>query len=293
MFQRPLICTDFADNLQRLVHFVPSLAAGGMKHITFLNVVPLWKEGEIPREDTAEVNQARDRLQAALQQVPEDVEVRVEVESGRAIETILKVAKTHQADVIILGTPTRSLLNEKLFGSTTMELAQRVKIPLLVLRPQLLSAYTTEELNLRCQHLFRNLLIPYDNSGAAQHLIEQIQRCAQAVGCSAPEQGLLCWVLPEGGRQEFLKGHQKQEAIKILAAVQAELQKSNIQTSTEVRSGNAVQQVLEVALMSDATAIAVASDSMGRLLEWSGPSFTGELLRRSWHPVLVFPPTRT
>lgn len=292
MFQRPLICTDFADNLQRLVHFVPSLAAGGMKHITFLNVVPLWKEGEIPRENTAEVNQARDRLQVALQQVPEDVEVRVEVESGRAIETILKVAKTHQADVIILGTPTRSLLNEKLFGSTTMELAQRVKTPLLVLRPQLLSAYTTEELNLRCQHLFRNLLIPYDNSEAAKFLIQQIQGCAQVAGVSVPEQALLCWVLPEGGRQEFLKEHQKQEAVKILAAVEAELKKSNIQVSTEVRSGNAVQQVLDAALMSDVTAIAVASDSLGRLLEWSGPSFTGELLRRSWHPVLVFPPTR-
>ncbi|NEO51139.1 MAG: universal stress protein, partial [Moorea sp. SIO4A3] len=35
MFQHCLICTDFSDGLYRLVEFVPSLAAGGLKKIIF------------------------------------------------------------------------------------------------------------------------------------------------------------------------------------------------------------------------------------------------------------------
>ena len=65
MFQRLLICTDFSDNLHRLAKFVPSLAAGGMQKIVFLHVAAFWEEGEIPREDTEKVAQARDRLSVA------------------------------------------------------------------------------------------------------------------------------------------------------------------------------------------------------------------------------------
>ncbi|MBD2096980.1 universal stress protein [Trichocoleus sp. FACHB-591] len=292
MFQRPLICTDFSDNIQRLANFVPSLVAGGMQQIVFLHVTALWEEGEIPREDTEKVNQARDRLAVALQQVPDGVEVKVEVQSGRAIDTILKVAKTHQADVIILGTPTRSLLNEKLFGSTTVGLAQRTKTPLLVLRPQLISAYTSEELDLRCRHLFRCLLLPYDGSDPAKYLVQQIEQHCQNQPTKALEQCVLCWVVSDSGRKELRKSNQDQEIAELLAAPQAALANLNLQVQTEVRSGNSVTQILEVASSFDISAIAVSSGSLGRLIEWSAPSFAGEILRRSWHPVLFFPPTR-
>ena len=291
MFKRPLICTDFSDYLHRLANFVPSLAAGGMQQITFLHVASLWEEGEIPREDTEKVNQARDRLGVALEQVPDGIEVKVEVLSGRASDTILKVAKAQQADVIILGTPTRSLLSEKLFGSTTVGLAQRTTTPLLVLRPQLISTYTSEELDLRCRHLFRYLLLPYDGSDPAKYLVKQIEQRCQ--GQQALEQCLLCWVVSDSGRRELRKLSSNQEVAELLAAPQAALAQHNLQVHTEIRSGNPVIETLEAAVMFDITAIAVSSGSLGRLIEWSAPSFTGEMLRRSWHPVLFFPPARS
>jgi nucleotide-binding universal stress UspA family protein len=291
MFKRPLICTDFSDYLHRFANFVPSLAAGGMQQITFLHVAALWEEGEIPREDTEKINQARDRLGVALQQVPDGIEVKVEVQSGRAIDTILKVAKAQGADVIILGTPTRSLLNEKLFGSTTVGLAQRTTTPLLVLRPQLISAYTSEELDLRCRHLFRYLLLPYDGSEPAKYLVQQVeQRC---LGQQALEQCLLCWVVSDSGRRELRKTSPTQEITEMLAIPQAALAKHNLQVHTEIRVGNPVTQILDVGTIFDISAIAVSSGSLGRLIEWSAPSFTGEMLRRSWHPVLFFPPSRS
>ena len=55
--------------------------------------------------------------------------------------------------------------------------------------------------------------------------------------------------------------------------------------------GERIPVTLRMAMDYDITAIAVATDTLGKLAELSGPSFAGELLRRSWHPVLFFPST--
>ncbi|PZV09298.1 MAG: hypothetical protein DCF22_18800 [Leptolyngbya sp.] len=168
MFRRLLICTDFLDGLQRLVDFVPSLAISGVQHLTFLHSVPLNESGAIPRVDEDKMNAARDRLSVAIAQAPSGIDVNVVVECGRPTDTILKVAKEAQSDLIVVGTPIRSLLVEKIFGSTAIALYERTPIPILSLRPQLISTYTTEELALRCQHLFRYLMLPgsIGNSGS-------------------------------------------------------------------------------------------------------------------------------
>jgi nucleotide-binding universal stress UspA family protein len=291
MFQRCLICTDFSDGLQRLVDFVPSLAAGGIKQIVFLHSVPLWNEGEIPRVDDQGMNEARDRLAVALQNVPAGVEVRVEVQAGQPTEIILKVAKAYQSEIILLGTSNRTLLNEKLFGSTTINLSQRTLMPLMTLRPQLISTYTNEELDLRCQHLFRYLLIPYDSSDAANYVVQQIKHYAQNRPAKSLEQCLLCWAVPEGGRREP-KDYQVKQAQEKLKSVKAELESLNLQVHVEVRQGDPVPEIVAAAQVFDISAIAVSAGKSSRRLEWSVPSFSGEVLRRSWHPVIFFPPPK-
>ncbi len=299
MFQRPLICTDFSDGLQRLVDFVPSLVAGGMSQIVFLHIVPL-EEANIPRVNAEQVDRAKARLSAALNHVPAGTEVKVEVESGRAIEAILKTVERYQSDVIILGTPSRTLLTEKLFGSTTMGLAQRTNIPLLILRPQLISTYTSEELNLRCRHLFRTLLLPFDNSNAAQYTVEKVKELAQKrpIQEVAPQEDrslekiLLSWVVEEGGRSELSETEQQKIVCDTIEPVRDQLIAQGLTVNIEVRRGSPIVEVLSVAQESDVSAIALSSDNLGKLLEWSTPSFAGEIMRRSWHPVLYFPPKR-
>jgi len=290
MFQRCLICTDFSDGLYRLVEFVPSLAASGIKQIIFLYCVPLWEEGEIPRIDEEGIAAARDRLQVATQNIPEGVEVFIETPSGRPIEQIPKAAKHYQVDVILTGMPIRSLLQEKLFGSTTAALAREAGTPLLILRPQLLSTYTCEELDLRCRHLFRYLLIPYDGSHASQYLVQQLTACISTTPDNALKQCTLMSVVSEGGRKELKKDIQLQQTQAQLEPVKAELEHLGLQVDTEVRAGNPYVEILDAAMVFDISAIAISSDHLGKLIEWPVRSFAGELMRRSWHPVLFFPP---
>ncbi|MBW4614050.1 MAG: universal stress protein [Desmonostoc vinosum HA7617-LM4] len=290
MFQRVLICTDFSDGLHRLTHFVSSLALAGMKQIVFLHAVPLCETGFIPRVDIEKIEQAQTRLVKAVGESPNDVEVKIEVQSGKPVEIILKAAQTYHSQLIILGSQSRNVLTEKLVGSVMADLSHQTKIPLLVLRPQLISAYTAEELTLRCQHLFRSLLLPYDGSQAANYLVQQVKQLAQEQSGRFLQQCRLCWVVENADRREIPRKILPQEAQQALSQIKADLQGVNLQVETEVREGYFVSEILEAAAMADISAIAVSSGTIGKLQEWLVSSFAAELLRFSWYPVLFFPP---
>lgn len=282
MFNRILICTDFTDGLQRLVRFVPQLALGGMQHIVFLHVAALSEDVGVPKPDAAKVERARSQLALAQEQPPAGVEVQVEVPSGRPIDHILHTAKNYQSEVILLGTQSRNLFTEKLFGSTTAELAQQADIPVMAIRPQLISAMTSEELSLRCQHLFRELLIPYDGSEAAKSTIAEVAKRANASNsCS------LCRVI-ESGRYELSPTEEQRLITETLEPARAQLQAAGLNTEIELRKGNAIVQILQAAQEKDISAIALSSKLTAHGFG-SVPSFAAELLRRSMHPILLFP----
>ncbi len=291
MFRRLLVATDFSDGLLRLIQFIPDLAQVGLQQITFLHCVPLKEDRSVPHIDEAKLADARRRLEPALKNHPESMSINIEVTSGKPSQAILKATSQYDADLLLVATSTHSLLNEKLFGSTTSELATLVTIPLLILRPQLISAYTEEELALRCRHLFRYILIPYDGSESGKHLVAFIQQQAVNRPSRSLEACMLCWVVEPSGRQEQrtfpTKLAEKQSALK---AIKNRLEPLDLTVNHQVREGNAISEIAQVALESDISVIALSSRHFGRLWEFSIPSFTGEMIRRSWHPILFVPP---
>lgn len=289
MFQRCLICTDLSDGLQRLANFVPSLAAGGLTQIIFLHVLNWSNEQEMPRPDPAREAQARDRLANALQQIPDGVEVNVEIRWGRTTEQILAVSQAYQTELVVLGMTTNTLLGEKLFGSTTMELCQNRAFSTLILRPPLISTYTREELDLRCRHLFRSLLLPYDGTAPSTYLVNQVKQYATRHSPRSLEQCLLCWVVDDINRVKELGRLELEQAQEKLNVVKMDWESLGISVKTQVRQGHPVAQTLAAAQEADISAIAISSESLGKLFRWSSPSFAAEILRRSWHPVLYIP----
>jgi nucleotide-binding universal stress UspA family protein len=294
MFQRLLVCTDFSDGLHRLVNFVPQLASAGVKQITFLHSVPLLQE-RIPRENTTAIAAAQQRLEAACQNVPAGIDVRIQVESGQPIDLILRAARPEAVDLLILGTPIRDLITERLMGSTLTAVAQRSPVPLMSIRPQIIGTFTAEEMALRCQHLFRYLLVPYDGSDAAKYLIQRLKQSAQRSGNHNVETLHFCWVVDGLRRRALPEKFQIEASQKELDTLKANLEADGLDLNrvlVEVRQGDAVVEILLIAQNEDVSAIALTSDSLGTLSEWSAPSFARELLRRSGHPIIYFPPQR-
>ncbi|MCD8486779.1 MAG: universal stress protein [Desertifilum sp.] len=291
MFRRALICTDFSDGLYRLVDFVPSLGASGLEQIVFFHTVPLLESGSIPREDKQKIEKAQSRLGKALENVPDGLEVKVEVlSSNKPQDSIFKAAQTHRSDVIITGANTRSLLNETVFGSTTLSISEQTSTPLMVLRPQLISTYTCEELDLRCRHLFRYIMLAYDDSDSAKYLLDRFKTAAQNRPANSLQECLLIWVIEEGGRRELRSPEQLEQARQKLEKIKQDLEALDLKVQVEVRRGEPLLELLDAALEFDISAIAVSSTRANKLLEWSAPSFSNEVLRRSWHPTLFFSP---
>ena len=292
MFQSCLICTDFTDGLYRLIDCVPSLAQCGLEKIVFFHSVPLWEEGEVARIDDEKVLQTKERLQQAVDNAPSEVDVQVEVLSGKPLDTIPRVLKKHSIDVIMTGTPIRSLLQEKFFGSTSAGLAKITSQPLNIIRPELITTYTREELSLRCQHLWRYLLIPYNDSKTARYLIDEIKKYAQDRPENSLKQCMLMSVVEDAGRKSFLTEQRVEEATSSLKSVKEELETLNIEVNTLVRVGNPLQEITTAALDFDISAIAIATDYRNSLLQWTVRSFANDVMRSSWFPVLLFSPKK-
>ncbi len=292
MFQSCLICTDLTDGLYRFVDCVPSLAQCGIKKIVFFHSVPLWEEGEVPRIDEEKVEQAEQRLQKALAHKTSGVEVLVEVLSGKPLDTIPRVLKKHPVDVIMTGAPIKSLLEEKFFGSTSAGLAKITDRPLNIIRPELITTYTREELALRCQHLWRYLLIPYNDTETARYLIEEIKKYASDRPKDSLKQCMLMTAIDDCGRKSLLAQERAQEAETKLQSVKSELEALGLEVNTLVKTGNPLEEITTAALDFDISAIAIATDYRNSLLQWTVRSFANDLMRTSWFPVLLFSPKK-
>lgn len=289
MFRRALICTDFSDGLYRLTQVVPSLVAGGLEQLTFFHNVSLQTDRGVPQINDDEMAATKQRLEESLSEIPEAASVAVEVMSGRPQDNILTLVESTHSDVVFLGMPTRNLLTEKLFGSTTMGLVERLQVPVMILRPQLISTYTTPELDLRCRSLFRYLLVPYDGSDTSDRLLKRIQVAVAQSPERVLERCLILWVVDESIRPE-LRGDRPMATAKAkLDKASAELRDLGIEVETLVKEGDPQEELFKTAENRDISAIAVFSSHKRGLQRWSIPSFTREILRCSWHPVLDFP----
>jgi len=270
-----------------LANFVPELAKGGLTHLVFFHNVPLMTSREIPCVDEDKVSAAREVLSAAEANAPEGTTVEIEIASGRASENIVRAVKKQQPDIIFSGMPTRSALNEQLFGSTTKTLAEMVDIPILILRPQLVSTFRENELAQRCQNLFKYVLIPYDGSASAKNLLGKVKGYLESDPGGALETCLLSAVVDDGGR--LASNNPEEDAQTKLDEAKAELDGLGSEILTEVRVGNPVEEVLKSGEVHDISAIAVCSGKSKGILNFTVPSFTSAILRESWHPIVHFP----
>ncbi len=304
MFKHVLIATDCHDGLERFARCLEALQTGGIQQASYIHSLD-WKEesGGIPDDRAAEIEAIEAKLRDSAGVIPAGMSFQVGVQVSKPSVAIQNAIREYQPDVLILGMSTRNFLAEKLFGSTTMELLPKLSIPVLVVRPQMIATFTLEELRLRCRHLFRCVLLPYDFSESSGDLLNYlVNRLAQAdpASPSDPQIGpqiamlhLLHVVDPSSRINQNRDLPEIQaKADKQLDQIEAAMGSRLSQTRIEgiVRTGSPVKEILQAASDLDMTAIALVSRHAGRFWEWSVASVTGEILRQSWHSVLFFPP---
>jgi len=291
MFQKLVICTDFEDGLLRLASCLDSLAVGGIREVVFFHYVPMWEEGDIPRVDDQKIEAAHERFASVSAGFSGDLVVKFEVRSEQLVTNLLEVIRKYGSDLVILGAQSRTLLTEKLFGSTTTTLTGKLPVPMLVVRPPILSTLTDPELDLRCQNLFRYLLVAYDGTEASEGLIGMLIDRLSRSSETAIERCKLGWVV-DTNRHGVSATEKLAEAEATITATAQRFTALGLETLTEVRTGDSIAEMNKMASEGGVSAIAVTAHSLPKFLEWSRPSFPNQLLRSSLHPVLFFPPQR-
>ena len=293
MFQHCLICTDFTDGLQRTIHFVSALKKGGFNKVTFFHSVPIWDEGEVPRVDREKITEMKEKLAPALENIPDGMEVNIEVLSGSAAENIIDLTKKYDIDFIITGTPLSNSLQNLLFGSTTAKLTKKVHIPVMVLRPQLIWVYREEELYSRFQNLNDYWLIPYQDHDHDRDLINKVKEYATDKSDQKPPKCLLITTVDDVSRSRLITENNVQEAKQKLAKLKKELESVGVEVETIVKTGSHLEIVFETALTYNISAIAVANDRdsklIDRILDLTVGNDSSNLLNCSWFPLVYFP----
>ncbi|MEN9211291.1 MAG: universal stress protein, partial [Thermostichus sp. DG02_4_bins_136] len=252
-----------------------------------------WQEDSIgiPEDITPEIQAQQAELQELLGTIPAGLEVKALVQVGKPVDLILKGIQQYGSDLLITGMGTHNLLTEKLFGSTTIALLPKLKIPVMVMRPQLIATFTLEELRLRSRHLFRYILVPFDFEEPRRKLLTHLsQLLPNTPQCQAVT--LLYVIDPSARRNQGsdLQALKRKAEADLAQAIQPLLEQVQpVQLRTSVRVGSPLKEILTTAAEEDMTAIATASPNVGSFWEWSVRSLTGEILRQSWHPVLFFP----
>jgi nucleotide-binding universal stress UspA family protein len=291
MFRRALICTDLRDGLSRLLAHLDDLALGGFEAVAFLHCLPT-RPGDvgIPQPDRGQLEAAQRQL-ALPAQIPQGLTAQTWVRQGALVEEAARIAQEFKPDLLIVAAPTRDLLTEALFGSHSRALLERLCLPLLTLRPQLLATYTREEVALRCQHLFRHLLVPYNGGPPARRVLNEIHvRQLERIADQQVEHLTLLGVVrptnyyPREGQESAMAG--------VLQIAQEVLSDLPMRVESVLRIGTPRQEVIQLAIAQDISAIALSSRQVNKLIDWSRNDAGNELLRRSWFPVLYFPPGR-
>ncbi len=143
-----------------------------------------------------------------------------EVSPLRYLDKIHQLIEREEIDLIITGMPVRNNLEAKLFGSHTIDLIRSTSVPVMVLRPQLISTYTREEVDLRCQHLWQHLLVPFDDDPAGRYLLEQIKTALTREANHNVKSCRFLWVVEDAVRNaDLLKNRQEMAQTKLSEVV--------------------------------------------------------------------------
>ncbi|MDW7772157.1 MAG: universal stress protein [Desulfobulbaceae bacterium] len=162
-----LVASDFSKNSTMALKRAASLAFDLGARLELLHVVEqnpldfLFSQQEAHSSSElaeAALRQLRDQ---AEREIPEGVEYRYRVETGKAFLTIIRAARRMQAGLIVVAAHGRHSLRDLFIGTTTEKVVRKSGLPVLVVKKNPRTPY-------------RRVLVPTDFSGAAAQALSAV-----------------------------------------------------------------------------------------------------------------------
>jgi len=287
MFRRILFPTDFSSHARRTLECVAGLP--GIREIVLLHIAELPPKGMDRFTEEEILAGARrslglDRTYLESRSLTVHCRIRT-LKSGSIGAIISDTANAEQVSAIVMSARGRSRVQGILLGTVSTYMLRHAKVPLLIMRHQLIEDLTKYHYEKFCPMIFSSVLCPTDFSAFAEETIRTI--------ASMPGVGriVLVHVVTRGETDDEIRKLERDAGLHLdrMAAV---LTTGGIPVTTVVRTGNTAREVLVVAGEEDCSLIALNSYGRGWFSDLLIGSTAAEIARSADLPVLVLRSTQ-
>lgn len=287
MFRRILFPTDFSSHASRTLECVAGLP--GIREIVLLHIAELPPKGMDRFAEEEILAGARrslglDRTYLEARSLTVYCRIRT-LKSGSIGAIISETANAEQVSAIVMSARGKSRVQGILLGTVSSHMLRHAKVPLLIMRHQLIEDLTGDRYEKFCPMIFSSVLCPTDFSAFAEETISTI--------ASMPGVGriVLVHVVTRGETDEEIRRLEHDAGLH-LERMAAVLTNRGIPVTTVVRTGNTAREVLVVAGEEDCSLIALNSYGRGWFSDLLVGSTAAEIARSADLPVLVLRSTQ-
>lgn len=291
MFWRVLFPTDFSVYANTVFACLPELKHAGVEEIVLLSVI---RGSDIPMPET--INRegmelarwsAEEKLNIARMALEgHGLRVKTRVEYGSPADLIVRVAQEEGATAIVMGAQGKSLTEELLLGSVTYGVLRRATVPLLIEKVEVVRELGRVECHRVCAHTFEQVLFPTDFSdcaGAAFNFVKRLKGAGTRHVVILHVQDERIFRQQTAERLAAFTAEDQEK----LDALQRALTLFGLASTTLLRRGVPVREILHVAADMDPCLIVLGSHGRSALQEILIGSTSENVVRLARYPVLV------
>ncbi len=291
MFSKILIATDLSAASHAVVQCAAGLRSLGATDCLLLQCLNVRKP-YAPGVDQATGVIGRTLLdqKAVLEQ--SGLRVKAEVVPGFAQTEINRVAREHEASLIVIGSHGHTLLGEVLLGGVASAVLHHADRPVLLVRVERRCEDGAMCVLGNACDFTRSILFPTDFSETANHAFQTVKRlCASGAG-----EVSLFHVQDKERIEPHLKDRldefNKIDAERLAAMQHALAQSGKAKVNVSIRLGHPGQEILREIEFRNATVVVMGSQGRGFVDEIFLGSVSHYVARRSSVPVLLIPAVR-
>ncbi len=146
MFEKILYPTDFSNVSQKALDYVKQLKQAGGREVIVLHVID-ERELESIRHHALGRDDVFEKLHESMSQNAKEAtaamaenlkasgfRVKIRIETGVPVPTILRVEEEEKASVVVIGSHGRSMIEEMFLGSVSEKVVRRSSRPVIVVR---------------------------------------------------------------------------------------------------------------------------------------------------------------
>lgn len=282
-----LFVTKFDELCYDALNSLLSLRNADLEHVVFLNVIErdkvamkrgsgYLKEEEVKLKETANIR----FIDWAENLFEMGMEVGAYIEVSTLIPEILRVVEQEEPDLIVVGQSHKGPLEQLYSRSDITELTRRIRVPILVFKPQAEDSRVPKD-------LFERPLFATSWSNSAEKAVA----CLKTLGSVIGEMHIMHVV-----KEKDLQGPDTHEVQKVrkkerkrLDGLSEEFEAVGISCRPHVYAGDPEKEILKAAREYQATLIILGFSERTAIVErWMG-SISRNIADKSVYPCLLFP----